>query len=176
MRIVGLAILLCLVVVPSADADVLDATTGGFSIKIATSVNAPPAAVFRAISEQIGRWWDPAHTYSGDAANLSIEPRAGGCWCERLPAGGVQHMVVGHINAPNTLVFHGGLGPLGSMGVAGALAWTLTDRSGTTDIQVTYNVGGYVQGGFGPLAPLVDAVLSAQVKRLKAFVETGRPE
>ena len=41
-------------------ADVVDAGANGFSVKIAAEVNAPPASVFRALSEQIGRWWDPA--------------------------------------------------------------------------------------------------------------------
>jgi len=41
---------------------------------------------------------------------------------------------------------------------------------------VIYNVGGYMQGGFTQLAPVVDGVLTNQVKRLKAISETGRPE
>jgi hypothetical protein len=28
------------------------------------------------------RWWNDAHTWSGSAANLSLDARAGGCWCE----------------------------------------------------------------------------------------------
>jgi len=33
-----------------------------------------------------------------------------------------------------------------------------------------------MQGGFTQLAPVVDGVLTNQVKRLKAISETGRPE
>lgn len=43
-------------------------------------------------------------------------------------------------------------------------------------MELTYNVGGYAPGGLKPLAPLVDSVLAEQVKRLKAFVETGRAQ
>ena len=32
-------------------------------------------------------WWDPAHSYSGKASALSFDPKAGGCWCERLDDG-----------------------------------------------------------------------------------------
>ncbi len=72
--------------------------------------------MFRRLSEQIGRWWDPAHTFSGQAANLTIDPRAGGCFCETLTTGSVQHMIVSHIDAPRMLVLQGGLGPLGTHG------------------------------------------------------------
>ena len=157
-------------------ADVVDAGANGFSVKIAAEVNAPPASVFRALSEQIGRWWDPAHTFSGQAANLTIDLRAGGCFCEKVPTGSVQHMVVSHLEAPRMLILQGGLGPLGTLGVAGAMTWTLEARNGRTELQMVYNVGGYMQGGFTQLAPVVDGVLATQVRRLKVYVETGRPE
>ena len=176
MKQVCAAVLLVFGFAATAPAEVVDAGAMGFSVKFTTEVNAPPAAVFRALSDQIGRWWDAQHSFSGNAANLTIEPRAGGCFCEKLPNGSVQHMTVTHVNAPNTLVLRGGLGPLGSMGVAGAMEWTLQERNGRTQLQMIYNVGGYMQGGFAPLAPVVDGVLAAQVKRLRTFVETGRPE
>jgi uncharacterized protein YndB with AHSA1/START domain len=170
----AVAVLLALAV-PS-HAEVIGAGENGFSVKITTEVNAPMTAVFHALSQQVGRWWDPAHTFSGSAANLTIDPRAGGCFCEALPGGGVQHMVVTHVNAPTTLVLQGGLGPLGTMGVAGAMEWTLEEGNGRTRLQMVYNVGGYTPGGFAQLAAAVNGVLDAQVKRLKAFAETGRPD
>jgi uncharacterized protein YndB with AHSA1/START domain len=170
------AVLLVLGASLTASAEVVDAGATGFSIKVNSEVNATPSTVFRLLSEQIGRWWDSAHTFSGSAANLIIEPRVGGCFCERLRNGGVQHMVVTRIDAPRVLVLHGGLGPLGSMGVAGALEWELEERSGRTQLQVVYNVGGYIKGDFTQLAPVVDGVIANQVKRLKAVSETGRPE
>ena len=74
------------------------------------------------------------------------------------------------------LILQGGLGPLGTLGVAGAMTWTLEARNGRTELQMVYNVGGYMQGGFTQLAPVVDGVLATQVRRLKVYVETGRPE
>ena len=76
-----------------ARADVVDAAPNGFSIRVTTDVNAVPAVVFRAIG-QVASWWDSDHTWSGSAANLSIDLRAGGCFCETLPGGAVQHMTV----------------------------------------------------------------------------------
>jgi len=36
--------------------------------------------------------------------------------------------------------------------------------------------GGYMSGGLAQLAPVVDRVYALQVKRLKTYAETGRPE
>jgi hypothetical protein len=49
-------------------------------------------------------------------------------------------------------------------------------RDGQTRLRVTYRVSGPTDAGFDKLAPLVDAVLGAQVQRLKAYIETGRPQ
>jgi uncharacterized protein YndB with AHSA1/START domain len=170
------AAMLVLGIPAMASAEVVDAGTTGFSIKVATEVNATQATVFRLLSEQIGRWWDSAHTFSGSASNMTIEPRVGGCFCEKLKNGAVQHMIVTHIDTPNVLTLHGGLGPLSGMGVAGAMEWTLAERGGRTQLQVVYNVGGYLKGGFTQLAPVVDGVITSQVRRLKSYSETGRPE
>lgn len=159
-----------------ASAEVVNAGATGFSLKVTAEVNAPRAKVFAALTERVGSWWSSSHTYSGSAANMRIEPQAGGCFCETLPNGGVRHMTVTHVMAPDMLVLNGGLGPLGTMGVAGALQWTLKEQDGRTTLVVSYNVGGYAPAGFTALAPLVDGVLAEQVTRLKTFVETGRPQ
>jgi uncharacterized protein YndB with AHSA1/START domain len=158
-----------------AGAEVVDSAPNGFALKYVNDISRPPAAVYRAIVD-IARWWDASHSFSGQAANLSLDARAGGCFCERLPGGSVQHMVVIHADAPRTLILQGGPGPLASLGVAGAMEWKLTERNGGTHLEVTYNAGGYVTGGFAQLAPVVDGVFALQVRRLKTFAETGRPE
>ena len=43
----------------------------------------------------IGDWWNPAHTFSGNAHNISIDEKPMGCFCEKLARqGGVRHMEV----------------------------------------------------------------------------------
>jgi uncharacterized protein YndB with AHSA1/START domain len=167
---------LCAGLAAPVGADVVDAAANGFSIRVTTEIDAPSADVFRALTDQLGKWWDPAHSYSGNAANFTIDARAGGCFCEKLPTGGVQHMIVTHVEVPRTLVMQGALGPMATLGVSGAMGWTLDEHAGRTQLQVTYNIGGYMPGGLAPLAPAVDGVLAGQVKRLKRYVETGRPE
>jgi hypothetical protein len=72
--------------------EVVDAETGG-SPCVRATIAASPAKVWQAMSHP-GAWWDPAHTYSGASANLSLDLRPGGYWQETLPDGGVIHMVV----------------------------------------------------------------------------------
>lgn len=50
-------------------------------------VSVSRAELFEA-AERIEKCWDPAHRYSGDAANLSLDVQPGGMFVERLPGGG----------------------------------------------------------------------------------------
>jgi hypothetical protein len=159
---------------PHALAEVLESGAGGFVVKGVLTVAASSVKAYDALL-QVGRWWDPEHTYSGDSANLSIDPRPGGCFCEKLPQGGVQHMTVAILAPGRMLRLSGGLGPLQEAGVAGSLTFALAEREGATDVTMTYVVGGYRQGGFQALAPLVDAVLASQLARFKSFADTGKP-
>jgi uncharacterized protein YndB with AHSA1/START domain len=160
--------------VGEARGDVLEATPGGFAVKSTVTIAAPRARIYDALVQAVGRWWDPAHTYSADAANLSIDPRPGGCFCERLPQqGGVQHGTVVLAIPGKRLRLAGGLGPLQESGLAASLTFDLAEREGATDATMSYSVGGYRQGGLQALAPLVDSMLTAQLRRLKSFVEKG---
>jgi uncharacterized protein YndB with AHSA1/START domain len=151
-------------------------TPTGFLVKFEVSVNAPSAKVYDALVKQIGSWWNPEHTYSGDAKNLSIDARSGGCFCEKLPNGGaVEHLRVVYIAPREVLRLSGALGPLQASGVAGSMTWKLTGAGDNTRAQLTYSVGGFIDGGFEKVAPGVETVLREQFDRLKLFVETGKP-
>src|SRR5436189_3620279 len=101
-------------------------TPTGFLIKLEVSVNAPAAKVYDALVGQIGAWWNSQHTYSGDAKNLSIDARPGGCFCEKLPnGGGLEHARVIYVAPREVLRLSGALGPLQASGVAGTLTWKL---------------------------------------------------
>jgi hypothetical protein len=134
-----------------------------------------PARAYAAVVA-VGKWWDPEHTYSGDAANLSIDPRPQGCWCEKLPGqGGVRHLTVMYADPGKTLRFEGGLGPLQAMGVAGSLAFVFRPAEKGTAVELSYVVGGYNPKGFQDIAAGVDTVLRAQLERYRRSLETGKP-
>ncbi|MFZ0269806.1 SRPBCC family protein [Caulobacter sp.] len=158
----------------TAHAEVADAQPNGFQVKRTAVLNAPADKVYAALS-QPSQWWSKDHTWSGSAANLSLAPMAGGCFCEKLPNGGsVMHMTVVYAQPGKGLRLFGALGPLQTSGAAGHLGWTLSEADGKTTLTQTYDVGGYMKGGLDKIAPAVDQVLSAQFDRLTAYVETGK--
>ncbi len=151
-------------------------TPTGFLVKLEANINAPAAKVYDALVGQVGSWWNPEHTYSHDAKNLSIDPRPGGCFCEKLPnGGGVEHLRVVYVAPREVLRLSGGLGPLQASGVAGSMTWKLTGDGDHTRVQLSYSVGGFIVGGFDKIAPAVESMLNEQLNRLKLFAETGKP-
>jgi uncharacterized protein YndB with AHSA1/START domain len=160
----------------AAAADVIDVAPGGFEVKAVAHIAAPPEKVYDALIAP-SHWWNSEHTYSNNAANLTFDARAGGCWCETLPNGSVQHLVVVYADRPKVLRLKGALGPLQSLAVDGVFTWSLKPAAdGTTDLAMDYRVGGYAKEGFADWSKAVDGVLSAQLARLKLYVETGSPE
>lgn len=154
-----------------ARAEVIDAQTNGFEVRHEVVVTAPASAVWATLV-QPSKWWTPAHTWSGSAANLSLGAASGGCFCERLPNGGsVLHMTTVYAAPGARLVLSGALGPLQTSGASGALTVLLAEKGGRTTVTVTYDVGGYFKGGLDKIAGPVDGVVGQQVAGLKAAVE-----
>lgn len=166
--------LACLVAAAPARAEVRGATPDAFQILFNEKVAAPPSAVYAAIG-QVERWWDGAHSYSGDAANLSIAMQPGGCWCERWAGGAVEHARVIMLMRDQVVRVEGGLGPLQNLAVNAVLTFVLKAEDGGTALTVGYRVNGASASGLDKLAPAVDGVLGAATARLKRYVETGKP-
>jgi len=170
------AILVAILAVPLRG-EVIESTAAGFLVRNTAAINAPPAKVYAALTDGIGGWWDPAHTFSHNARNLSVDAKPGGCFCERLPdGGGVQHMSVVYASPGKLLRLTGAIGPLQEAALAGTMTWNLSEAGGGTAVELTYTVGGFRAGGFRDLPTVVDGVLRGQLARLKALVETGRPD
>ena len=179
MRIVLLAaIAVGLATAGVARAEVVDVQPGGFEVRHSVEIAAPPAKVWAALG-QVGAWWNSSHSWSGDAKNLSIDLKPGGCWCEALPktGGGAWHMTVVFVDPGKTVRMAGALGPLSLSGADGHMIWMLAEKApGATTLTWTYDVGGYYKGGLDKLAGPVDGVLGEQAARLKKYVETGKPD
>ena len=61
-----------------ATAEVADSSSNVFTVKAAFTISATPEEVYRRLIN-VGDWWDSAHSFSGDARNLSIEEKPMGC-------------------------------------------------------------------------------------------------
>jgi len=157
--------------------EVVETTAAGFVVRNTATINAPPAKVYAALTDRVGGWWDPAHTFSHDARNLSLDAKPGGCFCERLPdGGGVQYMRVLYASPGKLLRLTGAIGPLQEAALVGTMTWNLLPAGGGTAVELSYTVGGFRAGGFCDMPTVVDGVLRGQLARLKALVETGHPD
>ncbi len=156
--------------VSTASAEVQETSEAGFRTRSVVLVSARPTLAWRALV-RMGSWWDPAHTWSGSSRNLRLSPRAGGCFCEALAAGGsVEHARVVFAQPRQTLRLDGALGPLQEMPVTGVLTFALAPDGPGTRITMTYYVAGNFSMAAAKLAPAVDQVMTSQLERLRDYI------
>lgn len=166
-----------------ARAEVRAVERESFSIHHEQDVAASPDAVFAALS-QPGAWWNPEHSWSGDTQRFSLEPRAGGCWCESLPNGGsVEHgRIISYDPGRRLIVMQSLLGPLQTMAIAGRLSWRVEPVEGEparSRIAWTYQVAHVPTGNpaqDAALAAGVDAVMREQMGRLAMHASGTAPQ
>lgn len=175
MRALRLLAIASIAVATGIHAEVKEAGADHLLIVDARTVHASPDKVYAALID-IGHWWDGEHTYSHDAANLSLQSSAGGCFCERWGAQSVAHGRVIWANPGHLLRLDTALGPLQSMAVQGVMTFALKPSGDGTAVQFEYRVNGSGSSGLDKLAPTVDGVLMAQLGRLQSYVETGKAQ
>jgi uncharacterized protein YndB with AHSA1/START domain len=159
-----------------AVAAVKQSSPSAMTIEVDEQAKVEAGDLYRAIA-RVDHWWSSQHTFSGSAGNLSLEPRAGGCFCERWNDGSVEHGRVIQTQRDRLLRLQSTLGPLMEMGLSGVLTFALAPQGkGTTALEVTYRVSGDPSHELAKLAPVVDRVLGEQVRRLVKFAETGKTE
>jgi hypothetical protein len=172
---IAVAALVCALAQVAA-AEVADSAASGFTVKIAVQIHASPADVYSRLVHNVGDWWNSAHSFSGDAHNLTIDDRPLGCFCEKLAGGGgVRHMEVVFASPGKMLRMSGGLGPLQGLATAGSMTFAFAPAEGGTKLEVTYTVVGYTPQGMNTWAAPVNAVWTEQMTRLKNYIETGNP-
>lgn len=157
-----------------ATAEVRSATDAGFEVASSAEIAAPPEAVYALITTP-SRWWDGAHTYSGDARNMTIDAKAGGCFCEVVPSkvgdGSIEHARVVYAQPGKLLRLSGALGPLQAEAAVGTLTFTLKPTAKGTQVDMSYVAGGYLRMGSKVIAPGVDMVMGQQIAALKKAAE-----
>lgn len=161
----------------AAQAEIAERTDTGFRTRNAIEIAATPAKTYAALAD-IGRWWDSAHTYSGQASNLSLKLEPGACFCEALPkGGGVRHGVVALAwPEQGVLRLEAALGPLQGEGAVGALTFTIKPKGEGVEVVQTYHVGGLRPASAKAFPDPVDQVLKTQLTRFAKYVATGRPD
>jgi len=159
-----------------ASAEIVARTPDSFTLRYAGSVGVGRGDVFGAVA-LINEWWDGAHTYSGDAANLTLDTEVGGCFCEALPDGTMfEH---GRVIAfdDDHLTLNAPLGPLKGRTTRADLtfSWPENDallEEDETGVVVVFVVEG---PGLGAFADAVDTVMRGQHERLIHRAELAGP-
>lgn len=164
-----------LVLADPAAAEVVRADEESFVTRHEVVVGASPKDVWLALISPAG-WWQSEHTWSGDAKNLSLMPKAGGCFCETIPEveepgrftleGSVEHMRVVQAYPERALRMVGSLGPLQSEPVTGVLTIAISTTPKGTRILWEYNVGGPMRYEVAVISKAVDGVMGAQIAAL----------
>lgn len=156
-----------------ASAKVVATSDDGFVTKASASVSATPREAWLALIKP-GAWWNDSHTWSGDAANMTLVPSAGGCFCEKIPGegdipldGSSQHAIVVQAVPDKALRLRGGLGPLQAVPATGVLTITLHEIDGGTRIDWEYNVGGPMGIPVAQISKAVDSVMTQQLIGLR---------
>lgn len=165
MRLAGLGALIGLAAAVPGGAEVKEVSDSGFTVSRVVTVPASPDKVWAALV-QPARWWSSAHSWSGDAGNFSLDPKAGGCFCERWAQGEVEHARVVHVVKDKLLRLSGAFGPLQSEALTGTPTFTLSVEGSGTKFSIDYVVGGHARFAFKDVAPAVDGVLGEQVASL----------
>jgi hypothetical protein len=155
-----------------ASARVHEASPDSFVIHQSATVPANPREVWDLLVRP-SEWWIKANSFSGDSANLSLHPRAGGCFCEILPdkaspnaapRGSVEHMRVVYAEDGRALRMVGALGPMQADAVTGVLTIVLKPGDGGTVILWEYAVSGHLRKE--GMAAKTDAMLADQIRSL----------
>ena len=171
-RLAWLALAAALTATPAA-AEVSGSSEAGFVSRHEAQVAASPMDVWSAAITP-ALWWNGDHTYSGDAANMTLDARPGSSRRSsrpagsETPAGAIEHMRVLYAAPGAALRLSGGLGPLQPEAVTGVLTITLEPSSEGTRMVWEYVVGGYMRLPAERTATLVDAVIGEQFQRLAA--------
>ena len=160
-----------LVITPPARAEVQLVTDNGFIIENKIQVDVDADSAWNALVNKVDDWWPKDHSWWLEAGTFSIEPVAGGCFCERNGASSAEHMRVVFVEPGKLLRMSGGLGPLQGMGMSGALDWALVPAGNGTEIILTYRVSGINADGFAGLAPAVDSVQALQLGGLGKYLQ-----
>lgn len=172
-RIVYLCALLCAVPGAEVRAAVGTADANHLVLTYTLPVRASPGRAYAATVD-IAHWWSADHTYSGNAANLHMDAKAGGCFCEKLAGGGVEHMRVVLAMPGKLLRLSGGLGPLQSGALNGTLTFEFKPGADHNQIDVSYVVAGYIDGGLDKIAAGVDQVLGEQLQHLQQLANSDK--
>jgi DNA-binding transcriptional ArsR family regulator/uncharacterized protein YndB with AHSA1/START domain len=115
-----------------------------FRIEQEILINGSREQVYKALTENIGDWWEFRLAPKGVPSTISVEPVPGGQfiekWSERE---GALWGTVYYVNAPEEIRLHGHLGMRGA--VNSAYTYRLIEKDGGTALQLSHTASGLIE-------------------------------
>ena len=174
MKKIALLSLLVLLPFKQVSAELQHLAETGFIVENEIEVSTDAATTWKAFVEEVDNWWPKDHSWWLDQGTFTIDPRAGGCFCELASDGrSAEHMRISFVDPGKMLTMTGGLGPLQGMGMFGALTFIFAETDSGTVVTMTYRVNGINPDGFEELAPVVDMVQGLQIGGLKTYLDSN---
>lgn len=170
LRFAALLLLTLTAVAPTAVAEVKQADASSAELQLKLPISRSTKAVWQLLVNP-QRWWSDAHTWSGKARHLRLDPRVGGCWCERWAGNEVEHARVIGWQPRRALRLQGALGPLQAQAILGLLDFQLEGDNQSSVLTLHYRLSGPASAQFDKMAPAVDRVLAEQLAQLKTIAE-----
>ena len=151
----------------NARGEIVSASASHYVLRHEATTAMSPAATWQRLVDPAS-WWHPDHTYSGDAANLSLDLEAGGLWKEEWPGGSVAHGKVVFVAPGDTLRLEAPFGPL--QGIGAWTVWTISLEpiAGGTRVVFDETSIGPPTADLAELAKAVDFVKGEAMRRLTA--------
>lgn len=167
MRKILTVIALLTLTATAAQAEVVERHANGFTLRMSAPVSAGWGQAFFAVGD-VDHWWNAEHSYSGDAANLSLPLQVGACFCEAMPDGSnFEHGRVVAVDQRREVRLDAPLGPLKGLTTRADLVFSWNNTIGSDQVlTLTYVVEGE---GLGAFADPVDQVLTDQFGRWAAW-------
>ena len=161
------AVALALLPALSAKAEILASSPEHFHFVIKAQSSDSPEVLWARLIEP-SEWWSDSHTYSGSAANLTLDPQAGGLWREDWSGGSVAHGRVLYARPPAVLRLEAPFGPLQEKSIDAV--WTISVELAEGGSQVTFE---FVANGssYSQLDALAPAVQMVKSQALQALVK-----
>lgn len=149
----------------------------GFNVVHVAVIDAQPEVIWKRLITP-KEYWSKTHSWSGSVDGFTLDPRAGGCFCELIQEkdakgkmktiGSVEHMRVIFAQPNKVLRMQGALGPLQSEAILGTLTVAINPRKDGigTLVSFSYVAGGYMRYKVADIAPAVDKVIGEQFAEL----------
>lgn len=134
-------------------------------------IAAPPLRVFAALTDEVGRWWD--HAFAPTPRAIRLEPVVGGRFYQEWDdTAGTLYATVTRVRPGAELTM---VGPMGMRGpVQGVIEFAFEPHDGGTLLKLSHRALGELddetERTYG------EGWTRLLHRRLKPFVETGRPE